>query len=271
VSQFCLTESQFLELKQVADEQNIMIFSSAISEDWVPFLAQHTELIKIASGDLTFRPVIESVAKTSKQAILSTGCGNDQEISQAIKWFKDATTNNDISNQLYLMHCVSAYPTPMEEANILSIPYLRETFGLQVGYSNHVIGIDAPLAAVALGARVIECHFTDQKHGREFRDHALSLEWQDLIEFRKRAENIIRSMGFFGKKVMDCEKDNRNIIRKGLMAAKDIKAGQIISTNDIAFARPATGFSSDQFNAIVGKKISTDIKKGYPFTPSHFG
>ncbi len=268
VSKFSLSEAQFLDLKEVAHNEGITIFASAISEDWVPFLAKNTDIIKIASGDLTFKPVIEAAAKMAKKVILSTGCANMDEIAQAIAWFKCASSVDNIKDQLCLMHCVSAYPTPMEVANISAIAYLKEKFGLEVGYSNHVEGIDASLGAIALGARVIEVHFTDQKHGRDFRDHALSLEWQDLKELRQRADNIIQSLGKFDKFVMNCEKDNRKIIRKGLIAAENLSKGHILTQEDIAFARPGAYFSSNDISKVIGKELQENVQKGFMLLPN---
>ena len=135
---------------------------------------------------------------------------------------------------------------PIEQANIKSIPFLKEKL-LNVGYSNHVIGMNVTtLAAVALGARVIELHFTDQKHD-QFRDHSLSFEFEEILRFKESAINIIKSLGKFNKVVMDVEKDNLKLIRKGLIASKDLDIDhEITEDDDIAYARSAKYFSSNE-------------------------
>ena len=266
LKKFYISKDDFLSLKEEAEKHNIILFSSMLSEDWVDFLSQHTQILKIASGDLTFKPLIEAVAKTGKKTIMSTGSSTLKEIEEAIQWFKENSIyENDINKQLTLMHCVSSYPTPIEQANIKSIPFLKEKFNLNVGYSNHVIGMNASLAAVALGARVIELHFTDQKHDREFRDHSLSFEFEEILRFKESAINIIKSLGKFNKMVMDVEKDNLKLIRKGLIASKDLDINHEITEDDIAYARPAKYFSSNEISLILGKKTKTIIKKGFVF------
>ena len=138
-------------------------------------LSEICPAIKIASGDITFKPVLKLVLETNKPIILSTGASNIKEIDEAVKYIEKFIGKDDIKNKLYLLHCVSAYPTPIKQANLKSIPFLKDRYGLKVGYSNHVIGINACLTAIALGADLVEVHFTDNKINREFHDHAFLL------------------------------------------------------------------------------------------------
>ena len=271
IRRFGLDENAHRRLAEVAAEQGIAFFSSAITEDWIPLIAELSPAIKIASGDLTFRPVINMAARTGKPVILSTGAGNAAEIDQAIGWFREATGRVDVSDQLVLLHCVSGYPTPIEQANLLSIPFLRERFNLTIGWSNHVIGPDACIAAVALGAVVVEVHVTDRKEGRAFRDHSLSFEPGELAVLVKSLVGVRKGLGTFGKIPAPCEQDIVITIRKGLVGARDLAAGTVLGRDDLMFARPASEFSSSDLDKVVGKRLREPLRRGQILTRAALG
>jgi N,N'-diacetyllegionaminate synthase len=262
VTRFGLDESAHRRLAAEAKEAGIVFFSAAISEDWVPLLDELCPVIKIASGDLTFEPVIKAAAATGKPIILSTGCGTVEEIDQAVSWFRDEVGEGALAHHLALMHCVSAYPTPIEQANIRSVPFLAERYGLTTGYSNHVIGSAACLTAVALGASLIEVHFTDQKAGRDFRDHELSFEPSELAALIDDLAAIRQSLGVFGKSPQPGELSARDAIRKGLVAASNLPSGKILEKSDIQFARPASGIRASDIGQAVGKTLNRDLSSG---------
>lgn len=264
VRRFGLDEQTHRELAAEAKTLGVNFFSSAISEDWVPLLAELGEAIKIASGDLTFEPVIRAAAESGRKVLLSTGASEIDEIDRAVAWVRDVVGEDDLSSRLLLMHCVSAYPTPIEQANLLSIPFLQRRYDpLPVGYSNHVIGAEAAIAAVALGARVVEMHFTDQKEGREFRDHSLSADAADLAYLAKVLPQVALARGEFGKFVQPCEADMPKALRKGIVAARDLEAGTVLGADDLMFSRPATEFSAGEFEKLIGTKLSTACSKGH--------
>ena len=263
VEKFALSLDDFVSLKKEADNLGLQMLSTPLTEDWVEKLSPLCPVFKIASGDLTLKPVIEKAAETGKELIISTGAGTIEEIDQAVGWVKNIVGENNLKERLTLMHCVSAYPTPIEQANIRSIPFLKERYGLRVGYSNHVMGMSACFAAVVLGADIIEIHFTDQKENREFRDHALSFDQNDLRTFIKMAKEVKDSLGNYGKKPQPCEKESIPLLRKGLIAAKDLKKGEILTEENIMFARPATEFSSNELNQLIGKALKEDVNQGH--------
>lgn len=263
VKKFSLLKEDFCLLAAFAENLNIGFLSTPVTEDWVDILDSLCPAFKIASGDITFKPVIEKAARTGKPLIVSTGAATLEEIDQAVNWVKAVVGVQNLYDRLILMHCVSAYPAPIEQANILSIPFLKERYGLRVGYSNHVIGINACLAAVALGADVIEVHFTDCKEGREFRDHSLSFDQDDLKKFVTSANEIYESLGRYTKEVQKCESEGIPLIRKGIIAARDLKEGDILSEENLMFARPAKEFSSNEIDLLIGKKLKKDILQGY--------
>lgn len=262
VSKFALTEAEFVKLKLLADKLGIKFLSTPVTEDWVGKLNPLCDAFKIASGDITFAPVIKAACDTGKLILMSTGGANIDEIDTAVELVKNNIGNDSLKDRLILMHCVSAYPTPIEQANILAIPFLRDRYNIHVGYSNHVIGMDACLGAVALGAKVIEVHFTDCKEGREFRDHALSFDKADLTEFVVRARAISKSLGAYNKVVQPCEQEAVPLMRKGVVAARQIKAGTVITEQDLMYARPATEFKASQFSQIIGQVAKCNIDTG---------
>jgi N-acetylneuraminate synthase/N,N'-diacetyllegionaminate synthase len=262
VQRFGLDEAAHRRLARVASDNGVAFFSSAITEDWVPLIAELGAAIKIASGDLTFEPVISASARAGKPVILSTGAGTVAEVDQAVGWFKAATGKDEISQYLALLHCVSGYPTPIEETNLLSIPFLAERYGLATGWSNHVVGPQACIAAVALGACIIEVHVTDQKEGRAFRDHSLSLEPHELANLVSMVRQVRLSLGTKSKQPALCEREITSAIRKGLVAARDLRAGTVLSAADLMFARPATEFAAVEMPSLIGRRLSVDLPRG---------
>lgn len=262
VTRFGLDEAAHRQLAAQARELGVALFSSAITEDIVPLLDELFPAIKIASGDVDFEPVIRAAARTGKPVIVSTGIATADECDRVVDWVRDEVGAAALRDQLILMHCVSAYPTPIEEANVRSVPFLAERTGLRVGYSNHVIDPAACHAAVALGACLVEVHFTDQKTGREFRDHALSMEPDELRDLIVSTGQIRASLGSYKKERMPCEAANLLPIRKGVVAARDLSAGTVLDTADLMYARPATEFPAAELPTLVGRTLTQALRRG---------
>ena len=262
VTEFQLSKKDHYRLASEAEKLGIPFFSTPVTEDMVSILDELCPVFKIASGDITFEPVIRAAASTGKKIILSTGCSSTNEIDQAIGWISDEVGIQKLPEHVILMQCVSAYPTPCDEANVLSIPFLSEKYGFVVGYSNHVVGPEACFAAVALGARLLEVHFTDQKSGRSFRDHSISFEPQELSSLVLSVEKIRSSLGKFEKTLQKSEAGNAKLIRKGIVAAQDLPKGTILSQNDLMFARPATEFSSEMIDDVLGRRLVNAVSSG---------
>ena len=262
VTKFALDQAAHRRLAREAADRGVHFFSTPLTEDVVPFLDELCPAFKIASGDLTFEPVIRAATRTGKPVILSTGAGTVDEIERAVGWVREDIGVDRLADRLVLMHCVSAYPTPVEQANVRAVPYLAERFGVHVGYSNHVIGAEACLAAISLGACVIEVHFTDRKEGRTFRDHALSFEPADLKELVRQAALIRAALGAFGKPVQPEEKANRDAIRKGVVASRDLSAGAVLTDADLMYARPASEFSASERPALIGRRLRDAVGRG---------
>ncbi len=265
VTRFGLTEEQFKELSERAKEKGLTFISTPVTEDWVERLDAYCPVFKIASGDVDFEPVIRAAAQTGKPVIISTGTATEEEVAQAISWVREEVGAENLKDRLAILHCVSAYPTPMDQANVQSVAYLKDKFGLTTGYSNHVIGTDACLAAVALGAQIIEVHFTDKKTDRDFHDHTLSFEPEDVRQFIEMANNIRASLGAYTKQPLECEGNVKNF-RKGVVAARDLEVGTTLSEQDLMFARPGTQFLSGEVNQLIGKTLTKPFKAGESLT-----
>jgi len=262
VTGFDLGNAGFRALAAEAAKLNFPIFSSAVSEDVVPFLDGLFPAIKIASGDVDFEPVIRAAAATGKPVFLSTGLATIDEVETAVGWFRDAAGTPDIRDRLILMHCVTAYPTPIEQANVSAVPYLAEKTGLRVGYSNHIVGLEACLAAVALGACVIEAHFTDRKDGREFRDHQLSCDPDDMRQLVAMVPRIRACLGAGNKERQACEIGNLTAVRKGVVAARDLAAGTVLGRDDLMYARPASEFPAAEIGSLAGARLKDAVRRG---------
>jgi N,N'-diacetyllegionaminate synthase len=268
VTSFMLDEDAHRELAAEAARIGVPFFSSAITEDVVPLLAEIGCAIKIASGDLTFEPVIRAALATGRPVILSTGAASIQEIDTAVAWARDSVGASALPDRLVLLHCVSAYPAPLEEANVRSVPFLAERYGLLVGYSNHVPVIDACLAAIAVGAAVIEAHFTDRKDGRAFRDHQLSFEPKEFRDLVDHGRRIRAALGTHNKVIAPSERDGRDLMRKGVVAARDIEAGSVLERADLMYARPSTGFPWFELPTLVGRRLRSSLRVGELVTPA---
>jgi N,N'-diacetyllegionaminate synthase len=270
VRKFSLSENDHKELAGFAHKLGIGFCSTPLSEDWVETLASLSGAIKIASGDIDFQPVIASAARTNLPIILSTGCSDALEVDAAVKLISDIRGSEETAKSLALMHCVSQYPANLEDCNLTSIKFMAERYGLVVGWSNHVVGPLACYAAVGMGAKVIEVHVTDKKEGRAFRDHEMSFDFDELRALTRNLGDLRSAMGIVGKRPTKSELLIKEEIRKGLVAARDLKRHTLLVDSDISYARPAHGFKSSEKNLIVGKKLLNDIKSGEIFSPDMF-
>jgi N,N'-diacetyllegionaminate synthase len=261
VRRFCLDRAAHHRLAEEAARMGATLFSTAVTEDVVPLLAELFPAIKIASGDVNFEPVVRAAVATGKPVILSTGDASVDEIDQAVGWARQEA-GDALAQRFALLHCVSAYPAPIEEANLLSIPFLKQRYGLTTGYSNHVLGPEACYGAVALGAQIIEVHVTDRREGREFRDHALSFEPNELAALVGSVRRMRSALGHPGKEVQESERALRVAIRKGVVAARDLAPGAVLTRDDLMYARPSTEFAASELPQLIGKRLVTAVQRG---------
>lgn len=250
-----LPYSAFRKLKKYCDKKGIIFLSTPhSSKEDVDIVAELCPAIKIASGDLTNLPILEYMAKKQLPIILSTGMANLEEVREAVK------TILPINKKLILLHCTTNYPTPLKEVNLKAILTMEKEFNLLIGYSDHTEEISVSLTAVAMGACVIEKHFTLDKN-MPGPDHKASLEPQELKTMVKGIRNIEAALGG-GKKVPNpSELEVAKAARKSIIAAEDIRKGDIIEESMLVIKRPGTGIAPKYFSKILGKKAKEDIKK----------
>ena len=249
-----LSYEDHVVLKNYCNEKGIMFISTPFDFESVDLLEKlDIPLYKISSGDLTNIPLLKYIAKLNKHMIISTGMANLGEVEDAIEAIKE-TGNNEIC----LLHCTSNYPTNYEDVNLNAMITLKNAFKLSVGYSDHTIGIEVPVAAVAMGAKIIEKHFTLDKL-MEGPDHKASLNLEELKQMVTSIRNIESAFGNGIKRCNGSEVNTREIARKSIVASVNIKKGETISFSNIAFKRPGNGISPKLINDIIGKKAVKDI------------
>lgn len=255
IKPLALTRENFLALKKYCAKKNIMFLSTPFSEPDADFLETlNVPVYKVSSGDITNTPLLERIAKKAKPIILSTGMSSLAEVRTAVKAiFK--TGNHD----LILLHCTSNYPANPVSLNLRAITTLAEEFGLVVGYSDHSAGNLASSLAVALGASVIEKHFTLDKN-LPGPDHKASLDPKELKNFVKAIRQAEIMLGSPEKKCLAIEKDCQSCGRRSIVAATDIPAGKVITKKDLVMKRPGTGITPTQINKVIGQVTKNKIK-----------
>jgi N,N'-diacetyllegionaminate synthase len=250
-----LSEKDHLELISECRRAGIEFLSSPFDLESFDLLHRvGVKRFKIPSGEITNLAYLEEIARRNRPIILSTGMSTLAEVAEAL----DAIFSTG-NRQVCLLHCVTEYPAPFEEINLRAMQTMHIAFKLPVGYSDHTPGIEIPMAAVALGAEVIEKHFTlDRK--MEGPDHKASLEPDELAEMIRGIRNIEQALGDGVKKPTACEIKNIPIARKSIVAARSIRKGQQLSYENIAVKRPGDGIPPKFAGLIVGMKASADIE-----------
>lgn len=242
------------QLKEYCDEIGIRYLSTPFDLDSIDFLATlDMSVWKIPSGEITNLPYLEKVAALKKPLILSTGMSMLSEIEDAL-----AVLEENGCEDVTLLHCNTEYPTPMEDVNLLAMRDLEEQFALPVGFSDHTLGIEADIAAAALGACVIEKHFTLDKT-LEGPDHQASLEPDELEAMVCAIRNIEKALGTGEKHVTPSEAKNRPIARKSIVAKRAIKKGEVFTAENLTTKRPGDGISPMRWYDVLGKEASRDF------------
>jgi N-acetylneuraminate synthase/N,N'-diacetyllegionaminate synthase len=267
---FQFSRAQFEGLARTAANNGVMFLSTPFDVDCVEWLAPLVPAFKIASGDNDYTRLLRAVAATGKPVILSTGMAVLDDVAAARDLLRAEWTRLGRGDPgLALLHCVVSYPTPPAEANLAAIAALA-SLGETVGYSDHTLGIDAAVAAVAMGARVIEKHFTLDKNLSEFRDHKLSADPAELAELVRRVRLIEEMRGRAEKRVMAAEEAALTAIRRGAYAARDLAAGTALGAADVSYLRPRVGLSPMDADRRLGSRLTRPVKAGEALTLEHF-
>lgn len=248
------------KLKKVAEEEGLICFSSPFDRTAVDFLEDmNVPAYKVASFEITDIPLIEYMASKGKPIILATGIATLSDIEEAVNACRRVG-----NNQIAILKCTSAYPAPFEDMNLRTIPNLAETFGVISGLSDHSLGITVPIAAVSLGAKIVEKHFTlSRADGGP--DAAFSLEPEELKAMVKAIRETEKALGNVCYNLTDKMKSSREFSRS-LFVVKDIKTGESFKEENIRSIRPGFGLHTRYYNDILGKYAKSDIKKGTPMS-----
>lgn len=263
---FQVSAESHVRLARVAADNGVMFLSSPFSLDAVDLLAPLVPAFKVASGDNDHVALLERIAATGKPVILSTGMTGLDGVAFSVGTLTRAWAKAGIADPgLVVLHCVSAYPTPAEQANLLALRALAG-LGHVVGYSDHTLGIEAAVLSVALGARVIEKHFTLSKTHSEFRDHQLSAEPQELKTLVERVAEANVLLGDGVKRVMPAEEATAQAARRSICAARDLPAGAVLGPADLAWLRPAGGLAPGSESWLLGRPLARPVAAGERLT-----
>lgn len=250
-----LTHDMHIELIEYCKDMGIKFLSTPFDLDSIRELEEFgMDIWKIPSGEITNYPYLVELARTSKPIIMSTGMSNLEEIRMALNVLKE-----NGAGSISILHCNTQYPTPFEDVNLSAIKTMRKEFGLEVGYSDHTQGIEVPIAAVAIGATIIEKHFTLDRN-MEGPDHKASLEPDELKRMVSSIRNVENALGD-GKKILSkSESTNIDIARKSIVASRTIKKGDVFSEQNITTKRPGNGMSPMLWNEVLGKIAPRDFE-----------
>jgi len=260
-----LSFEDFVELKKYCNKKGIMFLSTPFDRESIDFLYNLIDIYKIPSGEIINHPYLKHVASKNKPIIMSTGMANLGEVENAINTIM--TINSDA--KISLLHCTTNYPAAYEEVNLKAMQTLLAAFKLPVGYSDHTLGMEVPIAAVAMGAKIIEKHFTlDKKLPGP--DHKASLEPNELKEMVKAIRNIEKALGDGIKKPTKNEFEIMKVVRRSLIATRDIRVGEVIKESDITIKRPGTGILPKFKEIVIGMKLINDINQDEPLIWDNF-
>ena len=252
-----LDEQTHRELIEYCKKNKIIFLSSPFDIDSINLLHNlGMEIFKIPSGEITNLPYLRNIGALKKQVILSTGMTNLKEVRDALNVLINAGT---LRENITVLHANTMYPTPMRDVNLNAMLTIRKELNVAVGYSDHTLGIEVDIAAAAMGARIIEKHFTTDKT-MEGPDHKASLDVSDLKEMVRCIRNIETALGSFDKKPSPSESINIEIVRKSIVANKFIKKGDKLSSENITTKRPGTGISPMQWDNIIGTIATKDYQ-----------
>lgn len=251
-----LSKENFIELKEYCDQIGIGFISTPFDLESIEFLsAFNMDFWKIPSGEVTNLPYLEKIAATGRKVVMSTGMCDAEEIKEAI-----GVLERNGTKDIELLHCNTQYPTPFEDVNLKAMQTIEEETGKKVGYSDHTKGIEVPIAAVAMGATIIEKHFTLDKN-MEGPDHQASLEASELKAMVTAIRNIELALGTWEKEPTESEISNRKVARKSIVAKKKIQCDEIFTEDNLTTKRPGNGISPMRWYEVLGQKAKKNFEE----------
>lgn len=254
-----LDEFSFLELKSYCDTLGVTFLATPFDVSSAHTLNRMgLEAFKIGSGDITNIQLLETIASFRKPVIFSSGMSTLGDIEAAYSALKEAS-------HVALLHCTSAYPAPYDSINLRVIDTLKSAFGGMIGYSDHTVGMEVPIAAAALGYRILEKHFTLDR-GMPGPDHQASMEPGPFKQMIEAIRHVEQALGVPQKRIHEAEAKTRNLVRRGVYAGKDLPAGHVIGESDLQLLRPLGEIDAAQYKQLLGRKTTHSFKKGEPLS-----
>ena len=267
---FKLPLETFEEMAKLAKSKGMLFIATPFDTDSLDAVTEFVSAVKIASSDLDFVPLLAAAAGKGKPIILSTGMGTLTEIGSAVDTISEhLPRGKSVAESLVLLHCITSYPTPFEEANLRAMQTLRDTFHLTTGYSDHTLGIEVAVLAAGLGARVIEKHFTLDKSRTTFRDHAVSADPQDMLRLTSAVHALDDILGSGEKTPMPCESENAAAVRRSIVASRDLPAHTRLSFGDFDYVRPRNGLLPSDAQKLVERELRVPLSRHDVLLESH--
>lgn len=268
---FELSLDAFERLNNVARDNGLLFLSTPFDLTSADFLAGIVSAFKIGSCENTFYPLLDRVARFGKPVILSSGLIDIAQIQTSKSLIEHIWRDLGFDQQLAVLHCVTSYPAPPEQVNLAAIHHMREQLDCTIGYSDHTLGIDACVLAVAMGARIIEKHFTLDKNLSDFRDHKLSATPGEMKALVDRIKEVNTLLGTGFKAAQPCERAIAEQVRRSIAAKHPLNAGARIGWDDIVWVRPGTGLPPGKEHLVVGRILRQDVPAGELLTPDILG
>lgn len=265
---FELSREQHLELAQMVTEAGLTYTSSVWDLSAVAWLDPYMPVYKIGSGDLTAYPVLRSLAKLGKPLILSTGLATEAEVMESVAFIQSCNDLYRHADHLALLQCTSMYPIGDGDAHLNVMQRLREKTGLTIGYSDHTVGSKALAYATAMGAEILEFHFTDEREGKQFRDHKVSLMPAEVKELIREIGKIKAYQGSAEKQPVAIELENQHEVsfRRAVYPLKDLPTGTVLNEENLGVLRPNHGIDARDFDKLLGKTLLTAVRQHQKLT-----
>ncbi len=269
---FELSREQYVELAQMITNAGKRFMASIWDVDMIDWVDEYNPIYKIGSGDLLAWPLLKNITQRGKPIILSTGLATEDEVVATVNFIRECNSLYEDSNYLAVLQCTSMYPIPKSAANLLVMDRLEELTGATKGYSDHTEGADALKCSIAMGAQVLEYHFTDSREGKEFRDHKVSLTYDEILDVIEYIKMVNIMHGQPTKEPVQIEIDNGHVesFHRAVYPSRDIKKGEIVTEDCLVILRPDVGLSSRNFYQLIGKVAKHNLSKFQVISVSDF-
>ena len=260
---FQLTPDQYISLARLCKRSGVLFTSSVWSLESINWIDEYMDFYKIGSGDLTAYPLLKGITGTGKPIVLSTGLSNLSEVKNTVDFIRHQDSKYISNKYLAILQCTSMYPIPDDEVNLFVMSNFKKVFGTTIGYSDHTIGSKAVEIAVAMGAEIIEIHFTDDRTGKKFRDHRISFTKDETKNLIQNVKKIRTLQGINKMEPLQSEIESGHLtsFRRAVYPCCDIKKGSRVTENEITVLRPNNGIPANEYYKILGKRLNRDVIK----------